>query len=133
MALPFPHGPPQLAQAVFSAAQEYPLRPVPRGPPGLLAPFGVAPHFDMPATRRGGTVAWFPAQRTVPGRHGWCRRHSAGQGTPVIQLVEHVRVPGPWAAPLAAAGGHAEDQLIMLWTRDPAEGLIEYWALACDL
>ncbi len=26
---------------------------------------------------------------TMPGSHGWCRRHSAGQGTPVIQLVEH--------------------------------------------
>ena len=26
---------------------------------------------------------------TVPGIHGWCRRHSAGHGTPVIRTVEH--------------------------------------------
>jgi len=26
---------------------------------------------------------------TVPGSHGWCRRHSAGQGTLIIMPVEH--------------------------------------------
>ncbi len=46
-------------------AEEYPLGPVQRGPPGLLASLGVAPDFDVPAAcgLGGGTVARFPGQR----------------------------------------------------------------------
>jgi hypothetical protein len=79
----------------------------------LLAPFGVAPDFDMPAARRtgGGTVARFPAQRhrawpprmvqAAFGRPGHTR-HSASR--------THIRVPGPWAflllRPAATAASH---------------------------
>ncbi len=90
-------GPPQLAQAVLAVAREYPLRPVQRGPPGLLAPFGIAPHFDMAAARRtgGGTVAWFPAQRHRAWLPRMVQAASGRPGHPGHSASRtHIRVPG---------------------------------------
>jgi len=55
----------RLAQVIFPVAQQHPLRFVQRGPPGLLAPFGVASHLDVTPTRS--TVNVNP-RRAVSGR-----------------------------------------------------------------
>ena len=62
---PCDHAAVRLAQVIFPVAQQHPLRFVQRGPPSLLAPFGVASHLDMPpaCSPGGGAVARFPGQR----------------------------------------------------------------------